>query len=456
MWRRQFLPCCLHMIWDIKSSHPQGICRGIKVTGLSALNLPQPLVWILAFAIIFGLLAAFAHLLKRIAGSRAAELEGGRNRVPRLGLVDSFDLDRHRKLIIVRRDNVEHLLLVGPSDVVVESNIVRAASASPREERMAPVVAVPTGPSVQLGPTPMPIPPTPATPQTIQGQPPQAQPIQGPAAPAPAKIDEAPIAPATPPVMPSAPFPVPPPVRPLPQGKSTMPPPPPFGAPKRGTSAPNPRVEPILTSIIGGAANPTEKAPVAEKPAAVEPAAPAAPQPKAAAAPEEKSVAVQEPKPVATEPEKHNEPAPVAKPVEPAPTVATTSPLPEIVSGIGAPVAPAERKAAIAAALSPDLSAKLEDVLKVKITPDTGIRPEAPRAPLPPLPPLPPLKPAAPSQPETGFEPLRDRAAPAGTTTEIVHSPEPVPAEPAAPPAPPVDAFEEELRRILGRAPQKT
>src|SRR4051794_31721658 len=51
---------------------------------------------------------------------------GGRTRQPRLGIVDVYDLDRQRQLILLRRDNVEHLLLIGgPNDVVIETNIVR-------------------------------------------------------------------------------------------------------------------------------------------------------------------------------------------------------------------------------------------------------------------------------------------------------------------------------------------
>src|SRR6188768_98740 len=50
----------------------------------------------------------------------------GRARQPRLGIVDIYDLDRQRQLILLRRDNVEHLLLIGgPNDVVIETNIVR-------------------------------------------------------------------------------------------------------------------------------------------------------------------------------------------------------------------------------------------------------------------------------------------------------------------------------------------
>ena len=54
----------------------------------------------------------------------------GRARQPRLGIVDIYDLDRQRQLILLRRDNVEHLLLIGgPNDVVIETNIVRVAGA---------------------------------------------------------------------------------------------------------------------------------------------------------------------------------------------------------------------------------------------------------------------------------------------------------------------------------------
>ena len=56
-----------------------------------------------------------------------------RSRTPRLGIVDAFDLgDRQRQLVLLRRDNIEHLLLIGgPNDVVVESNIVRNLTLKP-------------------------------------------------------------------------------------------------------------------------------------------------------------------------------------------------------------------------------------------------------------------------------------------------------------------------------------
>jgi hypothetical protein len=43
-------------------------------------------------------------------------------------VIDAAAVDGRRRLVLVRRDNVEHLLMIGgPTDIVVEPNIVRAA-----------------------------------------------------------------------------------------------------------------------------------------------------------------------------------------------------------------------------------------------------------------------------------------------------------------------------------------
>ncbi len=71
---------------------------------------------LVALAIIYRLV--FAHRLR---------VPGGRTRQPRLGLVDAFSLDGQRQLVLIRRDNVEHLVMIGgPNDVLVESQINRA------------------------------------------------------------------------------------------------------------------------------------------------------------------------------------------------------------------------------------------------------------------------------------------------------------------------------------------
>jgi len=101
--------------------------------------------YVIAFAIIAALLGLFAIVLRRIGGKRFT-LPGqdrGRGRQPRLGIVDVYDLDRQRQLVLLRRDNVEHLVMLGgPNDLVVESNIVRvpigrAPAAGEFAERLA-------------------------------------------------------------------------------------------------------------------------------------------------------------------------------------------------------------------------------------------------------------------------------------------------------------------------------
>ncbi|MGP9821785.1 hypothetical protein ACTZWW_17340, partial [Salinarimonas sp. NSM] len=85
--------------------------------------------YLIAFAVVMGLLALFAWLAPRLLGRRVngQGLAAGRSKQPRLGIVDVYDLDRQRQLVLLRRDGVEHLLLIGgPNDVVVESGIGRA------------------------------------------------------------------------------------------------------------------------------------------------------------------------------------------------------------------------------------------------------------------------------------------------------------------------------------------
>ncbi|RWP21398.1 MAG: hypothetical protein EOR01_16465 [Mesorhizobium sp.] len=57
---------------------------------------------------------------------------GGRNRKTRLAVMDATAVDSHRRLVLVRRDDIEHLLLIGgPTDVVVERDIRLSALRRP-------------------------------------------------------------------------------------------------------------------------------------------------------------------------------------------------------------------------------------------------------------------------------------------------------------------------------------
>ncbi len=70
-----------------------------------------------------GLILAFT-LLWMVRGTLSGTfIAGGRNRKPRLAVLDAVAVDTRRRLVLVRRDNVEHLILIGgPTDVVVEQS----------------------------------------------------------------------------------------------------------------------------------------------------------------------------------------------------------------------------------------------------------------------------------------------------------------------------------------------
>jgi flagellar protein FliO/FliZ len=79
---------------------------------------------ILAFAIVLGLLGLFALGLRYVA-ARGLKLPGTAGGKRRLELVEALPLDARRRLVIVRCDGKEHLLLLGPNhDVIVMQNIV--------------------------------------------------------------------------------------------------------------------------------------------------------------------------------------------------------------------------------------------------------------------------------------------------------------------------------------------
>ncbi len=102
-------------MWQTLTNLWSGDNRAAQVALTIALIAVSALILYILYRFVFG------HRL-RVPG-------GGRTRQPRLGLVDAFSVDGQRQLVLVRRDNVEHLIMIGgPNDVVVESQIVRVAA----------------------------------------------------------------------------------------------------------------------------------------------------------------------------------------------------------------------------------------------------------------------------------------------------------------------------------------
>ncbi len=88
--------------------------------------MPDPnLIILFAAAALFvvALVALLVWAFKTFFGRPSAS-SFMRARDKRLGVVETSAVDSHRKLVLIRRDEVEHLLLVGgPVDVVVETGI---------------------------------------------------------------------------------------------------------------------------------------------------------------------------------------------------------------------------------------------------------------------------------------------------------------------------------------------
>jgi hypothetical protein len=146
---------------------------------LDFINQNGPIKFFVAFAIVLALIGLTAWLVRRFSANRLGG--SARGRQPRLAVIDAASVDGRRRLVLIRRDNVEHLMMIGgPNDLVVEPNIVRATAArdtrtetrqEPRQDfKPAPVVET-NGGSWPLQPAvepPLPVPPQPAAPRSYR------------------------------------------------------------------------------------------------------------------------------------------------------------------------------------------------------------------------------------------------------------------------------------------------
>ncbi|WP_292344699.1 flagellar biosynthetic protein FliO [Mesorhizobium sp.] len=114
---------------------------------------------------------------------------GGRNRKTRLAVMDATAVDSHRRLVLVRRDDIEHLILIGgPTDVVVERDIRLAAPRRPaltgdggQQQAAAPRPRAPQpapAPRQPPAPAPAPITEPPARPRSTAAAPKPVAPSQ--------------------------------------------------------------------------------------------------------------------------------------------------------------------------------------------------------------------------------------------------------------------------------------
>lgn len=86
---------------------------------------------VLGLLFVLGLIGLAAMLARRFGLAPAVRPDRG---LRRLAVVESIALDARRRLVLLRRDGVEHLVILGPSaDLVVERAIASVIAAAPGE-----------------------------------------------------------------------------------------------------------------------------------------------------------------------------------------------------------------------------------------------------------------------------------------------------------------------------------
>lgn len=102
--------------------------------GQSAANIITSLV---VLFIVVAAIAATISILRKFNGGTF--VVGGKSRTPRLSVRDAAAVDRTRRLVLVRRDNVEHLIMIGgPTDLVIETNIQAAQPVANQDKVVVP------------------------------------------------------------------------------------------------------------------------------------------------------------------------------------------------------------------------------------------------------------------------------------------------------------------------------
>ena len=108
--------------------------------------------YVITLVVILALVVLVIWLVRRYAAGNIST--STRGRLPRLAIVDALAVDNRHRLVLIRRDNVEHLVLIGgTTDLLIEPSIVRTRvtqrptqAAQPQPSRPAPAATAAPAP----------------------------------------------------------------------------------------------------------------------------------------------------------------------------------------------------------------------------------------------------------------------------------------------------------------------
>ncbi|MDR3375449.1 MAG: flagellar biosynthetic protein FliO [Ancalomicrobiaceae bacterium] len=124
--------------------------------------------FVIALILVVILIVLVAWVIGRFATGSLGARKGSTKGRSRLAVTDASDVDGHRRLVLVRRDDVEHLIMIGgPNDLLIESRIMRQPTTGVRvnpqqtQRPAAPspqelLAAAPPVPPVGAQPAPVP------------------------------------------------------------------------------------------------------------------------------------------------------------------------------------------------------------------------------------------------------------------------------------------------------------
>ena len=143
-----------------------------RLEDIAGPNFAAAVLWTFAALLLLVIILVVIRLIRSMTfGTFVA---GGRNRKTRLAVMDAAAVDSHRRLVLVRRDDVEHLILIGgPTDVVVERDIRLG-------QLRRPAMTGDTGSETSAPQRPKPPEPAPAPVRATPAQPAQVQPAPRP------------------------------------------------------------------------------------------------------------------------------------------------------------------------------------------------------------------------------------------------------------------------------------